>query len=91
MIALDQKNVFDRVDWNVLFKALQHVEYWPEIIHKVKTVYQNIETEIKVASFSSEAWSAARMPIIYDSVNYICWNIFREHITKEWGQGRKLF
>ena len=26
------------------------------------------------------------MPVIYDSVHYICGNIFREHKTKQWHQ-----
>ena len=48
MIALDQEKAFDRVDWNFLFKDLEHFGYGPEIIQKIKTVYQNIETQIKV-------------------------------------------
>ena len=34
MIALDQEKAFGRVDWNFLFKALQHFGYEPEIIQK---------------------------------------------------------
>ena len=32
MIALDQEKVFDRVEWNLLLKALQHFGYGAEII-----------------------------------------------------------
>ena len=87
MVALDQEKAFERVDWNFLFKALQHFTYEPKIIQKIKTVYQNIETQIKVnGHFSSEEKTAARMPVIYDSVHYICGNIFREYKTKQWHQ-----
>ena len=48
MIALDWEKVFDRVDWNFLFKALQHFGYGPEIIQKIKTFYQNVETQVKL-------------------------------------------
>ena len=48
LIALDQEKAFDRVDWSFLFKALQHFRYGPKIIQQIKTVYQNIETQIEV-------------------------------------------
>ena len=54
MIALDQEKTFDRVDWNFLFKALQHFGYGPEIIQKIKTVFQNIEIQIKVHGHLSQ-------------------------------------
>ena len=41
MIALDQEKVFERVDWNFFFKALQYFGYGSEIIPRIKTVYQN--------------------------------------------------
>ena len=46
--ALDQEKTFDTVDWNFLFKVLQHFRYGHEIIQKTKTVYQNIEIQVKV-------------------------------------------
>ena len=74
MIALDQGKAFERVNWNFLFKALQHYGFAPVMIEKIKTVYQNIETDqgkrTLVASFSSEQRTVAKMPNIYDSVNY---------------------
>ena len=74
MIALDQGKAFERVNWNFLFKALQHYGFTPVMIEKIKTVYQNIETDqgkrTLAASFSSEQRTVAKMPIIYDSVNY---------------------
>ena len=39
-----------------------------------------------VANFSSEERTAARMPIIYDSVHYIYGNIFKDYETKQWHQ-----
>ena len=48
MTALDQEKASDRVDWSFLFKALEHFGYGPEIIQKIKTVYQNMEKQIKV-------------------------------------------
>ena len=60
VIALDQERAFDRVDWNFLFKSPQHFEYGPEIIQKIKTVYQNIETQIKVNGNLSQAFLVKR-------------------------------
>ena len=60
MIALDQKKVFDRVDWNFLFKNIQNFGYRPEIIQKIKTVYQNIETQVKVNRHLSQAFLVKR-------------------------------
>ena len=48
MIELDQEKAFGRVACHFLFKALQHFGYGPEIIQKIKTVYQNIETQVKI-------------------------------------------
>ena len=74
MIALDQGKAFERVNWNFLFKALQHYGFAPVMIETIKTVYQNIETDqgkrTLVASFSSEQRTVAKIPISYDSVNY---------------------
>ena len=42
-IALDQEKVFGRVDWNFLFKAQQLFGYEPEIIQKIKIIYQNMK------------------------------------------------
>ena len=55
MIALDLEKAFDRVDWHFPFKALQHFGYGPEITQKIKTVYQNIETKIRV---NGHLWQA---------------------------------
>ena len=60
MIALDQEKAFDRVGWNFLIKVLQHFEYGPEIIQKIKTVYQNTETQIKVNGHLSQAFLVKR-------------------------------
>ena len=41
---------------NILdFKGLQHFGYGPEKIQKIETVYQNIETQIKVDGHLSQA------------------------------------
>ena len=75
MIALDQEKAFDRVEWNFLFKALKHFRYGPKIIQKIKSLSKHRNTDqgkrTLVASFSSEERTAARMPVIYDSVHYI--------------------
>ena len=42
MIALNPEKSFVKMDWNFLFKALQHFGYGPEIIQTIKTFYQNI-------------------------------------------------
>ena len=36
------------MDWNFLFKVLQHFGYGSKIIQKIKTVYQNMEAQVKV-------------------------------------------
>ena len=81
MIALDQEKSLERMNWNFLFKSLRYFGYGPEITQKVKTVYQNIERQVK-----ANGQFAARMPVIYDSVHYICGDIFREYKTKQWHQ-----
>ena len=48
VMVLDQEKAFDRMDWNFLFKALQNFEYGPEVTQKIKTVYQNLETQVKI-------------------------------------------
>ena len=48
VMVLDQEKAFDRVDWNFLFKTLLNFEYGPEVTQKIKTVYQNIETQVKI-------------------------------------------
>ena len=60
MIALDQENAFHRVDWNFLLKTLQHFGYEPEIIQKIKTVYQNIKTQTKVNAHLSQTFLVKR-------------------------------
>ena len=56
LIALAQEKAFDRVDWNFLFKALQYFGYGLEIIQKIKTVYQNTETQVKINGHLSQAF-----------------------------------
>ena len=58
-ITLDQERAFDRVDWNFLFKAL-HFRYGPKIIQQIKTVYQNIETQVKVNGHLSQGFLVKR-------------------------------
>ena len=49
MIALDQDKAFEwNVNENFLSETLDRFEYGPEIMHKIKTVYQNTETQVKV-------------------------------------------
>ena len=60
MIALDQENAFHRVDWNFLLKTLQHFGYEPEIMQKIKTVYQNIKTQTKVNAHLSQTFLVKR-------------------------------
>ena len=60
LIALAQEKAFDRVDWNFLFKALQYFGYGLEIIQKIKTVYQNTETQVKINGHLSQAFLVKR-------------------------------
>ena len=60
MTALDQEKGSDRVDWNFLFKALEQFGYGPEIIQKIKTVYQNMEKQIKVNEHLQQAFLVMR-------------------------------
>ena len=43
-----------------IYKILQHFGYGPEIIQKRKTVYQNIETQVKVNGHLSQAFLVKR-------------------------------
>ena len=88
IIMLYQEKAFDKVEWNFLFKALQNFGHGHEIIQKIKkSLSKHRHTgqgkRILVASVSKEDPSTARMPIIYDSVHFICGNIFREYKTKQ--------
>ena len=56
MIILDLEKALDMRDWNFVLKALQHFE----IIQKIKTVYQNIETQVKVSGHLSQAFLVKR-------------------------------
>ena len=84
MIALDQEKAFDRVGWNFLIKVLQHFEYGPEIIQKIKTVYQNTETQIKVNGHLSQAFLMKRGLRQGCPLFMILYTIFREYKTKQW-------
>ena len=86
MIALDQEKAFDRVDsvgrvdCNFLFEALLFRIWSRENTENKNSLSKHRNTDqgkqALVASFSSEKRTAARMPLIYDSVHYICGNIF---------------
>ena len=60
MIELDQEKAFGRLDCNFLFKTLQHFGYGPKIIQKIKTVYQNIERQVKINGHLSENFLVKR-------------------------------
>ena len=55
-VALDQEKTFDRINLNFLFKALQLSGYGPKIIQKIKAVYQNTETQVKVNGHLSQVF-----------------------------------
>ena len=82
MIALDQEKVFDRVEWNFFFKALQHFGNLPEIIQKIKAVYQNIETQIKASRHLSQAFLVKRGLRQECSLSMILYIIFAEIILE---------
>ena len=89
IIALDQEKAFDRVDWNFLFKVLQHFGHEPEIIQKIKTVHQNIEAQVKVNGHLSEAFlmkRGLRQGIPLSMILYIIFaEIFLENIRQNNG------
>ena len=60
MIALDQEKPFGKVYWNFRFKSLHHFGYGPEIMQKIKTVYKNIETQVKVNGHLLQAFLVKR-------------------------------
>ena len=91
MTELDQEKTFESVDWNFLLKALQHFGHGSKIILKKKTSLSEHRNTDKgkrtlVASFSSEERTAARTPVICDSVRCICRNILRAYKTKQFHQ-----
>ena len=57
---LTKEEVFGRVDWDFLFKAQQLFRYEPEIIQKIKIVYQNMKTHFKVNGQLSQAFLIKR-------------------------------
>ena len=89
LIALDQEKAFDRVDWSFLFKALQHFRYGPKIIQKIKTVYQNIETQIEVNKHLPQAFLVKRrlrQGCLLSVILYVIFaEIFLEHIRQNNG------
>ena len=89
LIALDQEKAFDRVDWSFLFKALQHFRYGPKIIQKIKTVYQNIETQIEVNKHLLQAFLVKRrlrQGCLLSVILYVIFaEIFLEHIRQNNG------
>ena len=60
MIEPDQEKAFDRVDWNFIFKTLQHPAYGPEMIQKIKTVYQNVVKQVNLNGHLSQAFLMKR-------------------------------
>ena len=53
-------SAWPRKSFNFLVKVLHYFGYWPEIIQKIKTVYQNIETEVKVNGHLSQTFLVKR-------------------------------
>ena len=90
MIALDQKKHL--IGWTGIFSLKPTTcRLWT----RNKTENKNSLSKHRntdqgkltlVGSFSSEERTATKMPVIYDSVHYICGNIFREPKTKQWHQ-----
>ena len=60
IIALDQEKAFDKVDWNFLFKTIEKIGYGENIIKKIKTVYSNIEAQIKINGHLSKSFLLKR-------------------------------
>ena len=54
MIALVKEKAFDMVDLNFLFKTQQYFGYGPEIIQKIKTVHQKLETQVQINGHLSQ-------------------------------------
>ncbi len=45
-IALDFEKAFDSLNWNFLFKTLEHLNFGDKFISYVKTMYKDIESMV---------------------------------------------
>ena len=60
IITLDQEKAFDRVDRQFLFKTLLKFGFGPNLIFLIKTIYNNIEAQVKVNGNMSQSFLIER-------------------------------
>ena len=60
IISLDQTKAYDRVEWNFLFKVVEHFNFGPNFINMIKTCYTNIESCVKVNGYTSIYFNLSR-------------------------------
>lgn len=53
ILSLDQEKAFDRVDWDFLFKTLDHMGFSPSFVKWVPLVYNNIRSAVSVDGYRS--------------------------------------
>ena len=44
LVSADQTKVYDRIEWDFLFKVLEKFNFGPNFIKMIKTCYSNIQT-----------------------------------------------
>ena len=60
VISLNFLKAFDRVDWNLIFSALQKFRYGNNFIYIIKVAYTNIQSRIKINGFLSDPFTLMR-------------------------------
>ena len=60
LICLDQLKAFDRVDWNFIYRTLNAMNFGPNFINHVRTLYTDISSAIKCNGFVSEFFNLER-------------------------------
>ena len=53
ILSLDQEKAFDRVDWDFLFKTLDHMGFGPSFVKWVRLFYNDIRSAILVGGYRS--------------------------------------
>ena len=60
VISLDFLKAFDRLDWDLIFLALEKFGYGENFIHIIKVCYNNIQSKIKINGLLSDLFTLMR-------------------------------
>ena len=59
-ISLDFLKAFDRLDWNLIFKALEKFGYGKNFLHLIKIGCNNVQSKVKINGFLSDPFILSR-------------------------------